>query len=76
MLLQASDWPFVIHTQGATDYGIERLAGHSTRFNRLTNLAERLGAGQEMTDLDRTDIAEIDAHDNIFPQIDLKWWMR
>ena len=53
LLLQASDWPFVIHTQGATDYGIERLAGHSTRFNRLTNLAERLGAGQEMTDLDR-----------------------
>lgn len=76
LLLQASDWPFVIHTGGATDYGIERIAGHSTRFNRLTNLAERLGDGEEMTDLDRIDLAEIDAHDNIFAEIDLNWWMR
>ena len=76
LLLQASDWPFVIHTGGAVDYGIERIAGHSTRFNRLTNIAERLGEGAEMTDLDRVDLAEIDGHDNIFAQIDLNWWMR
>ncbi len=76
LLLQASDWPFVIHTGGAVDYGIERIAGHSTRFNRLANLAERLGAGEAMTELDRIDLAEIDAHDNIFPNIDLNWWMR
>lgn len=76
LLLQASDWPFVIHTQGALDYGIERIAGHSTRFNRLTNMAERLGGGAELTELDRIDLAEIDAHDNIFPQIELDWWLR
>jgi 1,4-alpha-glucan branching enzyme len=76
LLLQASDWPFVIHTGGATDYGIERIAGHSTRFNRLTNLAERLGAGGDMTELDRVDVAEVDGHDNIFQEIDLNWWIR
>ena len=76
LLLQASDWPFVIHTQGAVDYGIERIAGHSTRFNRLTSLAERLAAGGQMSELDRVDLAEIDGHDNIFAQIDLNWWMR
>ena len=76
LLLQASDWPFVIHTGGAVDYGIERIAGHSTHFNRLTNLADRLGKGGQMTELDKVDLAEIDAHDNIFPDIDLGWWMR
>ncbi len=76
LLLQASDWPFVIHTQGALDYGIERLAGHSTRFNRLTDLAERLGAGEAMTELDRVDLAEIDGHDNIFADVELEWWLR
>ena len=40
LLLQASDWPFVIHTGGAVDYGIQRIAGHSTRFNRLCDIAE------------------------------------
>ena len=74
--LQASDWPFVIHTGGAVDYGIERIAGHSTHFNRLANLAERLGKGGQMTELDRVDVAEIDAHDNIFQEIDLGWWIR
>jgi 1,4-alpha-glucan branching enzyme len=76
LLLQASDWPFVIHTGGAVDYGIQRIADHATNFNRLTRIAEDLAGGRAVTDLDRVEIANADAHDVIFQQIDLAWWLK
>ncbi len=76
LLLQASDWPFVIHTGGAVDYGIQRIAGHSTRFNRLIDIIESVAAGKEMSELERVEVADADAHDDIFREIDLNWWMR
>jgi hypothetical protein len=42
----------------------------------MTTLAERLAAGDPITEIDRVDIAELDAHDNIFQEIDLQWWLR
>ncbi|MGF1633292.1 MAG: 1,4-alpha-glucan branching protein domain-containing protein [Phycisphaerae bacterium] len=76
LLLQASDWPFVIESGGATDYGHDRLSGHSTRFTRLTRIAEKVAGGHELAELDKIQVAEADAHDNIFPDIDLNWWMK
>lgn len=75
LLLQASDWPFVIDSHGAVDYGIQRFAGHCTAFDRATLMAEDIAAGRELTDLNRIELQEMDAHDNIFPDIDLNWWM-
>ena len=76
LLLQASDWPFVIHTGGAVDYGIERVAGHATRFKRLCDIAEHAAAGRTLTELQKVQVAEADAHDDIFREIDLAWWLR
>jgi 1,4-alpha-glucan branching enzyme len=75
LLLQASDWPFVIHTQGAVDYGIQRFAGHATSFDRATRMAESVAGGAELTELEKVELAEMDAHDPIFAEIDLNWWM-
>jgi 1,4-alpha-glucan branching enzyme len=75
LLLQASDWPFVIHTQGAVDYGIQRFAGHATAFDRAARMAERLGDGGELTQVERAELGDMDAHDVIFKEIDLDWWM-
>ncbi|MDP9172999.1 MAG: DUF1957 domain-containing protein [Planctomycetota bacterium] len=75
LLLQASDWPFVIHSKGAVDYGIQRFAGHATNFDRATLIAEEIAAGQEITPIRQTELAEMDSHDSIFPHIDLNWWM-
>lgn len=74
LLLQASDWPFVVHSRGAVDYGYKRFAGHSTRFDRLTQVAEDLSRGTALSDMQRAQVAEADAHDGIFPTIDLAWW--
>lgn len=76
LLLQASDWPFVIHTKGAVDYGIQRFSGHATSFDRLAKMADHVAAGKPLTELQKVELADIDAHDNVFQQIDLNWWMR
>jgi 1,4-alpha-glucan branching enzyme len=75
LLLQASDWPFVVHTQGAVDYGIQRIAGHATNFDRATLMAEELAAGQQLSELRKVELAEMDTHDSVFLEIDLTWWM-
>jgi 1,4-alpha-glucan branching enzyme len=75
LLLQASDWPFVIHTQGAVDYGIRRFSGHATAFERAAAIAEHLAEGHALTELQKTEITDIDLHDSVFPDLDLRWWL-
>ncbi len=75
LLLQASDWPFVIHSHGAVDYGIQRFAGHCTRFDRTTQIAEDLAAGRAVDPIQKIEVQETDLHDSIFPDIELAWWM-
>ncbi len=75
LLLQASDWPFVVHTHGAVDYGIQRFSGHATNFDRATLMAEELAAGAELSEMRKIELAEMDFHDSVFPHIDLNWWM-
>ena len=74
MLLQASDWPFVIHSRGAVDYGIQRFSGHCTRFDRLATIAEQLALGRTPDAVQQVEIDEADLHDSIFAKIDLEWW--
>ena len=75
LLLQSSDWPFVVHSKGAVDYGIQRFSGHATRFDRTTMIAEKIAAGGEIDDIEKIQIAEVDAHDSVLEEIDLNWWM-
>ena len=74
LLLQASDWPFVVFSKGAVDYGIQRFAGHATRFDRLLTVAEDLATGRAVTAVQRVQVEEADAHDVVFAEIDLSWW--
>ena len=75
LLLQASDWPFVIHSQGAVDYGTERISLHAVRFERLARMAERAAEGKPLTELMKAQLVEIDAHDTIFMELNLEWWL-
>jgi 1,4-alpha-glucan branching enzyme len=75
LLLQASDWWFVVHSYGAVDYGIQRFSGHATNFDRATLMAEELAAGRQLSELRKVELAEMDQHDSVFQHIDLNWWM-
>jgi 1,4-alpha-glucan branching enzyme len=78
LLLQASDWTFVISRKQAPEYGTKRFVQHVARFDTLTDIAERLAEDpqylRKLNDVQKLELKDIDAHDVIFPEIDLNWW--
>ncbi len=76
LLLQASDWQFLISTWSARDYAELRLALHAEDFNRLAAMAESLGRGKGLSDGDEEFLEACEARDKLFPDIDPQWWAR
>ena len=70
LLLEASDWQFLITTQAARDYAELRLAGHAADFDRLAGLAERRVTGGALTEADVNFVAECERRDGLFPDFD------
>lgn len=68
VLLEASDWPFLITTGQAKQYASGRFQQHLARFNHLSLLADagRLGPAEERL------LAAITEQDNPFPDIDYR----
>jgi 1,4-alpha-glucan branching enzyme len=69
LLLQSSDWPFLITTGQAKDYATERFSDHLERFNSLATLAE---AGGELGEADRAMLESLSERDNPFGAIDYR----
>lgn len=61
MLLEASDWPFLVTTGQARDYAKERFEGHCARFDELT---------QDPKSVSVLRLEELEELDNPFPDID------
>lgn len=74
LLLQASDWPFVIHTRGAVDYGLRRILGHAEAFDDLLNGVEDVLAGRPEDVVVRAALERCRLLDPVFPNLDLAWW--
>jgi 1,4-alpha-glucan branching enzyme len=78
LLLQASDWPFVIRRGQAVDYGIKRYMQHVARFESLTDIAEKVASDSKylggLNEVEKHEIKDAEIHDVIFPHIDLHWW--
>ena len=74
LLLEASDWPFVISTQGAIGYSKERFAEHAGFLTKLLELAERYSG--ELTTEDEKLLYASSIKDSPFRQIDLRWWSK
>ncbi len=70
LLMESSDWPFLVTTGQATEYATLRFNEHLERFNQLADLAESGdgpidAAGQEL-------LAGLMERDNPFPGIDYR----
>ncbi|MCK4872141.1 MAG: DUF1957 domain-containing protein [Phycisphaerales bacterium] len=74
LLMQASDWPFVIRRAQAVDYGTKRFVLHAGRFENLTDICKKVARGGELDEVERFEIQDADLHDSVFPKIDLNWW--
>ncbi|HVZ34258.1 MAG TPA: DUF1957 domain-containing protein, partial [Polyangiaceae bacterium] len=65
MLLQSSDWPFIMSTGTTVPYATRRFNEHVIQFNQLF---DDLGKGK----LDASLIADLESRDNLFPDIDYR----
>ncbi|MFM2245387.1 MAG: hypothetical protein RL071_1461 [Pseudomonadota bacterium] len=74
LLVQASDWPFVVRTGGAVDYGIRRFCGHLDDFDVLCNIAEDEAAGRSPSPALLAVRAAALARDPVFPGLQLSAW--
>ena len=69
LLLQSSDWAFILKTGTATGYAIARIKAHIARFRRLDR---ELGAGR----IDEGWLADLERRDNLFPELDFRVYAR
>jgi 1,4-alpha-glucan branching enzyme len=67
LLLQSSDWPFLVTTGQASKYAARRFLQHVERFNELITQAKKEKP-------DKSIVEDCWERDNIFPEIDYKWF--
>ena len=67
LLAQASDWPFILRAGTSPDYARRRVKDHLLRFIALH---EQL----TLTHVDEKWLEEVEARDNIFPDLDWNYW--
>ncbi len=68
LLLESSDWPFLVTTGQAKEYAAQRFSEHVERFNRLADIVEHAAP----SDNDRAFLADLQERDNPFPAIDYR----
>lgn len=68
LLLQSSDWPFLITTWQAKDYATERFEEHVARFEKIADMIESGNINDE-------ELKKIESIDNCFPVIDYRVYL-
>ncbi len=74
MLLQASDWQFLITTGTAEDYAVERFREHAEDLALIGEYIDSLRSGVERLDL-FDELCRIETRNRLFPEIDPDVWM-
>lgn len=69
LLLQASDWQFLITTWAARNYAEARFAEHYAHFTRLGHLLHRVAEGESPKEDDESFLAAREAQDFPFPDV-------
>ncbi len=62
LLLESSDWPFLVTTGQAKDYAVERFNEHKDRF---TSLVDMIQSGK----VEEAKVSQIESIDNCFPDV-------
>ncbi|MHA1791928.1 MAG: 1,4-alpha-glucan branching protein domain-containing protein [Promethearchaeota archaeon] len=73
LLMEGSDWPFLLYTNQAADYANQRFHWHHQRFNILS------WAAKDFNDKNRLDLnflSEIEEIDNCFQDVNLEYFKK
>ena len=73
LILQSSDWQFLITTGAARDYAERRVAEHYVEFKRLSELADMLLRGEAMSPAAAALVERLEREDFCFPDLDASW---
>jgi 1,4-alpha-glucan branching enzyme len=72
LLLQSSDWPFMISTGSTVDHARQRFSLHYKNFQWCRSLAERSLAGATPTAEEWRRLEEMEEQNTLFPHLDLR----
>jgi len=73
LLLEASDWQFLITTGSARDYAERRVAEHYADFKRLSEMAHTVRGGSPLSTEAAETLHRLEREDFIFPDLDPAW---
>ncbi len=74
LLLESSDWQFLITTGTARDYAETRFLSHKDQFDRLRILFKAWEVNDSLSTEEEKSLAEIEERDRIFPGLDPGLW--
>lgn len=74
LLLQSSDWPFLISTKTAKDYAEHRFIQHYTTFSKLCTLYYEVLKGNTISEENTQWIETVSSNDNVFQELSVDWW--
>jgi hypothetical protein len=74
LLLQASDWQFLVTTWSARDYAEMRFTYHYSDFKRFSELADQYSAKKKISNEDDEYLSQAEDRNSIFPELRVEWW--
>jgi 1,4-alpha-glucan branching enzyme len=74
LLLESSDWQFLITTGAARDYAEARFTTHNDQFNEVKATWQAFEANDSLTEAEDARLSEIERRDNVFPDINPSFW--
>lgn len=76
LLLESSDWQFLITTEAARDYAEDRFHEHLESFQAIEKMWQHHSAGERLTIEEETLLAQIETQDSVFAHVDPSLWVR
>jgi 1,4-alpha-glucan branching enzyme len=74
LLLESSDWQFLITTKAARDYAEKRFSTHLDQFRALLDTWRRFEATHQISAEKMQELEAIELRDSVFPEIDPELW--
>jgi len=74
LLLESSDWQFLISTWSARDYAEERVTVHDERIKNIAKILDAYLANGELDEGAEDYLQRIQTDDDVFPALDFTYW--
>lgn len=76
LMLEASDWQFLITTGAARDYAEQRFTNHVSDFKSMKDIWLAFDANGKLSEEEEKQLADIEGRDDIFQDIDPIFWRK